>query len=108
MIELFLPSRLDTAYRGHKIALWLFGAVLVLKLAISVGSMFNGYETASSADGIPLVDLSGPFREQTQRGRTLFFPHDAHWTPVGHEVAAEVLSTSPIVPTPAAGGAAVQ
>ena len=62
----------------------------------------------AAADGIPLVDLSGPFREQTQRGRTLFFPHDAHWTPDGHEMAAEVLSTSPIVPSPPAAGTAAQ
>lgn len=54
MTDLLLPPRVDNTYRGQKIALWLFGAVVLLKLAISVGSMFNGYQAASSADGIPL------------------------------------------------------
>jgi hypothetical protein len=58
MIDLFLPPRVDNAYRGHRLALWLFGAVIVLKLAISAGSMFNGYEAASSSDGIPLDTYS--------------------------------------------------
>jgi len=54
MIDVLLPSRIDNTYRGHKLALWLFAAAILFKLAISVASMFNGYQAASSADGIPL------------------------------------------------------
>jgi hypothetical protein len=54
VLDWLLPPRIANDYRGHKVALWLFGAVILLKLAISVGSMFNGYQAASSADGIPL------------------------------------------------------
>ncbi len=49
-----LPRQFDNDYRGHKLALWLFGAVIVVKLGISLGTIFNGHEAASSADGIPL------------------------------------------------------
>jgi len=54
MIDLLLPPRVDNTYRGYRLALWLFGAVILLKLGISAASMFNGYQAANSADGIPL------------------------------------------------------
>ena len=50
----------------------------------------------AARQGIPLVDLSGPFHEQAQRGRQLTFTHDEHWTPAGHEVAAQALLSSPL------------
>lgn len=46
--------------------------------------------------GIPVVDLSAPFREQAKAGRELVYPIDAHWTPAGHQLAADVLLSSPI------------
>ena len=49
-----LPRQIDNDYRGEKLALWLFGAVILVKLGISLGTIFNGHEAASSADGIPL------------------------------------------------------
>ena len=49
-----LPQRADNAYRGHKLALVLFGVLLVLKASISLGSIFNGHTAATSADGIPI------------------------------------------------------
>ena len=54
MLNRILPRQIDNDYRGHKLALWLFGAVIAVKLAISLGTIFNGHEAASSADGIPL------------------------------------------------------
>ena len=48
------PRQVDNTYRGYKAALWIFGLVVLMKLAISLGSIFNGHEAASSADGIPL------------------------------------------------------
>jgi hypothetical protein len=55
MLDTFLPARIDNTYRGHRLALWLFGVVVLLKLALAVASIFNGYEAASSGDGIPLA-----------------------------------------------------
>lgn len=49
-----LPRQIDNDFRGHKLAYWLFGAVVLVKLGISLGTIFNGHEAASSADGIPL------------------------------------------------------
>ena len=48
------PRRVDNTYRGYKVALWIFGLIVLMKLAISLGSILNGHEAASSADGIPL------------------------------------------------------
>jgi hypothetical protein len=49
-----LPPRADNTYRGHRLALVLFGLLLFVKTAISLGSIFNGRTAASSADGIPI------------------------------------------------------
>jgi hypothetical protein len=49
-----LPERLDNMYRGHKLALWLFGLVVAIKSAQSLTIIFHGYATARDADGIPL------------------------------------------------------
>ena len=54
MLEQLLPPRVDNSYRGHKLALWLFALVVLAKLGIGFGSVFNGHEAASKADGIPL------------------------------------------------------
>src|SRR5688500_9742807 len=49
-----LPATIDNIDRGHQAAMVLFGIVVFLKTVMSVNSMFNGYEEASSADRIPL------------------------------------------------------
>jgi hypothetical protein len=42
--------------------------------------------------GIPIVDLRGPLRAHADE--PLYFPHDAHWTPRGHRVAAEAIAAA--------------
>jgi hypothetical protein len=64
MFSAIFPDRIDNTYRGHKAALWLFGALLLMRAAIGVNSIINGYSVASSADGIPL-DTYGPDAAQT-------------------------------------------
>lgn len=54
MFDRLLPPRFDNAYRGHKLALWLFALLILMRVAMSLNSIFNGYLVASSADGIPL------------------------------------------------------
>jgi hypothetical protein len=49
-----LPERLDNTHRGHKLALWLFALILLMRIAMSLNSILNGRYVASSADGIPL------------------------------------------------------
>jgi hypothetical protein len=58
MLGELLPKRLDNEYRGHKLALWLFGLVVALKSAQSLAILLNGYATARDADGIPLDTFS--------------------------------------------------
>lgn len=54
MFERLLPQRIDNAYRGHPLALWLFGLLVLAKTAIGLGTIFNGRNAAVTADGIPL------------------------------------------------------
>ncbi|HEV3470866.1 MAG TPA: hypothetical protein VG148_16200 [Pyrinomonadaceae bacterium] len=54
MLERLLPRHVDNAYHGHRAALWLFAALVLMKTGISLNSIFNGYDVAVSADGIPL------------------------------------------------------
>ena len=54
MYSQLLPQRIDNTYRGHKLALWLFGLLVLIKTAMSVNSIFLGHKVATSADGIPL------------------------------------------------------
>jgi hypothetical protein len=58
MVNRFLPQRIDNAYRGHRLALWLFGLVVFMKTSIGLGTIFNGRNAAISADGIPLDTFS--------------------------------------------------
>ena len=54
MFDRLLPPRADNSYRGHKLALWLFALVVLVKTSIGLGTIFNGRNAAISADGIPL------------------------------------------------------
>jgi hypothetical protein len=48
------PQRFDNTYRGHKLALWLFALIVLMRVVMSLNSILNGRSVASSADGIPL------------------------------------------------------
>jgi hypothetical protein len=54
MLERLLPSATDFTYRGSRVALWLLGLILFLKVGIALGAIFNGRYAASVADGIPI------------------------------------------------------
>ena len=54
MLNRLLPRQADNAYRGYRLALWLFGLLVLSRTIMSVNSMVNGRAIASSADGIPL------------------------------------------------------
>lgn len=64
MVGELLPRRMDNEYRGHKLALWLFGLVIATKSTQSLAIIFNGYATVRDADGIPL-DSFTPVAAQT-------------------------------------------
>ena len=54
LLERLLPTRADNAFGGHPLALWLFGAVVLMKTGIGLGTLFNGRAAAVDADGIAL------------------------------------------------------
>lgn len=63
MLHQLLPQRIDNTYRGHRLALWLFAVLVLMKGGIGLGTIFNGRSAAISADGIPL-DTFTPAGEQ--------------------------------------------
>ena len=54
MLDLVLPPRIDNSFRGHRLALWFFVPVVVMKTGIALATILNGRNAAQSADGIPL------------------------------------------------------
>jgi hypothetical protein len=54
MISRLLPRPIDNTFHGHRLALWLFALLLFMRVAMSVNSILNASDVASSADGIPL------------------------------------------------------
>jgi hypothetical protein len=54
MLDRLFPGRIDNTYRGHWLALWLLGGLILVKVAIGLGTIFNGRSAAIDADGIPL------------------------------------------------------
>jgi hypothetical protein len=54
VLDRLLPRSADNSYRGHRVALWLFGLILLMKSVIGVRSIFDGEAVARSADGIPI------------------------------------------------------
>jgi hypothetical protein len=54
MLDRLLPERIDNTYRGHWLAIWLLGMLVLLKGAIGLGTVFKGRSAAIDADGIPL------------------------------------------------------
>ena len=63
MLQRLLPPRIDNTFLGHRLALWLFGVLVLMKGGIGLGTIFNGRSAATSADGIPL-DTFSPAGEQ--------------------------------------------
>ncbi len=63
MLRRLLPEQMDNTYRGHRLALWLFAVLVVVKGGIGLGTIFNGRSAATTADGIPL-DTFTPAGEQ--------------------------------------------
>jgi hypothetical protein len=64
VFDTLIPQRLDNTYRGRKLALWLFGLVVLVKSAQSLAIILAGHSTARDADGIPL-DAYPPDAAQT-------------------------------------------
>ncbi len=48
------PRSIDNQYAGRKVALWLLGALVLVKAVMGLNCIFNGYTVATTADGIPL------------------------------------------------------
>ena len=54
LIHRIFPSQFDNRFDGHRLALWLLGGLLALKLLMSTNSILNTASVAVGADGFPL------------------------------------------------------
>ncbi len=54
MLNPLFPRRADNAYPGRLLGLWIFAAVVLMKLALAGDAIFNGSFMARAGDGIPL------------------------------------------------------
>lgn len=45
-------------------------------------------------ESIPFVSLTSALREACMGGRPCYYTYDQHWSPIGHEIAAKVISAS--------------
>ena len=54
MFDRLFPSSAASQYSGGRGAVWLATLLVLVKMAIALGSMFNGHYAASVVDGIPL------------------------------------------------------
>jgi len=54
MFNPLIPRQADNSFRGLKLALWIFAFLLLVLGAMSIGSIFNGYNAAKDVDGLPL------------------------------------------------------
>jgi len=54
MLNSIFPKQFDNAYRGHRLAIWLFIPVVLMELGVGANSIINTRTVAMSADGIPL------------------------------------------------------
>jgi hypothetical protein len=66
------PASYDRSYHGHRLALWLLGALACIKIVMGFNCMFNGAFVASTADGFPLA-------EYTPAGSRAFLAMFAVW-----------------------------
>jgi hypothetical protein len=54
MVQQLLPRTIDNNYRGQKLALWLLGLVVFMKLGMGTSVVFNGRAALIGADGVPV------------------------------------------------------
>jgi hypothetical protein len=59
MLTRLFPRQFDDKYRGHQIALWLFGLLTFMNVGIALVAIFAKDGGAQSADGVPLDTFAG-------------------------------------------------
>ena len=74
MLGRIFPKQIDNAYRGYKLAIWLLAAIVLLRLAMSGGTLFQTLFA-------PLVDnfttLSDNFGKMTEHWNGMDFTFNA-------------------------------
>jgi hypothetical protein len=58
MLSRIFPKQIHNDYRGYALAIWLLGLVVLARLGMSYGALFDTHEMLQSADSIP-VDSFG-------------------------------------------------
>jgi hypothetical protein len=85
LTDRLLPQRVDNTYRGCKLALWLFCAAGLMKLAMFLNSMFNGLREGITSLPLTVFEMKGVpaiCRERIEAavdagGKHVAAPHEA-------------------------------
>jgi hypothetical protein len=56
-----------------------------------LGVKESAIEEFCRQQSIEFVSLTEPLRRKISEGQQAYFTYDQHWTPIGHEVAADTL-----------------
>jgi hypothetical protein len=98
VIGQLLPQPIDNAYRGHKLALWLFALLLFMRVAMSVNSIFNASDVVGILalvryrSMIPLIFALFLLEYLSRRLILLFSPIIRTGTPPGFYVNLVLLA----------------
>jgi len=63
MLDRIFPKQADNTYRGHRLALWLLVLIVLLKLAMSYGILFDTRHVIQTADSIALDSFDAPAQD---------------------------------------------
>jgi hypothetical protein len=88
-----IPFVLTVYPTGHQVSdlEWVIGrSRFGLGLIVPQSAIFKSLAIFARRDSIPFLDMTPAFRERSN-GR-LYFRQDRHWTPSGHQVAADTLT----------------
>jgi hypothetical protein len=56
MLQRLFPKQIDNRFEGHRLALWLLGIHVGLRMVIGINSIANTAKVAAGADGYRLAD----------------------------------------------------
>jgi hypothetical protein len=58
LLDRLFPAHVDNRFPGHRLALWLFGLFVTLRLIMGTNGTFNAHAVATGADGISFEGLA--------------------------------------------------
>jgi hypothetical protein len=87
-LVVYVPSRFEVDAGAWRLSCRLYGWD---EAAWDRGHVGARLAEMAGASGWPLLDLTDPMKQASHWGKEPYLTYDAHWTPLGHRVAAEAV-----------------